>query len=144
MSSSNYLHLPSRSNRRKGHGKNGFRRSVGAEAAPSSSFCWNLIACLIREEICCVQGILWFSSRKDWEGCFCIRFVQNSPSKVENPLLPQSVTFYAKICSFKLSLMNAVGFSSAIIWPARSKPGDVLRHPSEDLGVLAPRVEGIA
>lgn len=26
MSSSNYLHLPSRSNRRKGHGKNGFRR----------------------------------------------------------------------------------------------------------------------
>ncbi|KAJ6957750.1 hypothetical protein NC653_039651 [Populus alba x Populus x berolinensis] len=33
---------------------------------------------------------------------------------------------------------------SAIIWPARSKPGDVLRHPSEDLGVLAPRVEGIA
>ncbi|KAJ6958332.1 hypothetical protein NC653_040088 [Populus alba x Populus x berolinensis] len=37
---------------------------------------------------------------------------------------------------------SAVGFSLALIWPARSKLGVEPRHPSEDLGVLAPRVEG--
>jgi len=37
-----------------------------------------------------------------------------------------------------------IGFSVAVIWPARSKPGVEPRHPSEDLGVSAPRVEGIA
>jgi len=37
-----------------------------------------------------------------------------------------------------------VGSSAAVIWPARSKPGVEPRHPSEDLGVSAPRVEGIA
>jgi len=40
--------------------------------------------------------------------------------------------------------VSRVEFSLAIIRPVRSKPGDVPRHSSEDLDVLAPRVEDIA
>ena len=120
--------------------------------------------------------------------------MQNSPSEVENPLLPQSVTFsidfahssfpnehvreehptserkeqYLNSIHLTLTLLTSwaqqhefvtrvgalmwwdvdhaykVGSSAAVIWPARSKPGVEPRHLSEDLGVSALRVEGIA
>ncbi|KAG6740936.1 hypothetical protein POTOM_056407 [Populus tomentosa] len=38
--------------------------------------------------------------------------------------------------------LEGTAFSMAPIWPARSKLGVESRHPGEDLGVLAPRVEG--
>ncbi|KAL9376684.1 hypothetical protein Peur_030804 [Populus x canadensis] len=118
--------------------------SVGAEAAPSSS--WEFV---VYKGFCgCVlYSLCWIETRfisfSFIESLSMFTKVKLSYGKVALDMKEGNSSDMKKR-SLSSAFQKEVGFSLAIVWSARSKPRDVPRHPSEDLGVLAPRVDDIA